>query len=1038
MRIDEPYRGRTAVSKHYTFGSQDGIMGASVQSRNPNITPAENVINTLLDVFFVEISTKLVPHIEWAEWIGLTSTSVKVSLSIQLLSNPNFHMTCEALKRERSTESLASLRFFVSSGRIVHALYKQGVELGQASRLQERFYSAEFAFSVEQLVSVCEEWEEYVKTLATGTKILVPHKVFESVRDAAEWSVGRAKPFQGFDFQVLMLRMSQHGAPPDASKSDHACEKAKMLYKGFATFAVNYAPLVISDKEIKRLLVSHNISTLEEAGRLAEEAVVARLNAARAEEKTRQELDAEQLAALGQARLEEYRLEAAAAQRAEELRLKLAEQSRAQALREFHSRFQEVQLPESTVALLQKLEAGSGIPTTQRGNGELIVTRVLNPLRRYLIDLRGDAHDQQGDPAVERFAALVFSHTTIALLAKSFGIDSERCFNVSAHSGRAPLESNVTELCELYESSPAVHGMVKTMLNQADGIIVLAALALPPSEVARYARDRDWKGLGVDRVGRELRRPFAQKLQKVIEDRIIVRVARESLPDLEPIPEKKKSHIEIPRWIEEVINPEEFAYELAQGQLLIAAREAPTLAMYIPTKGFSSKESFQKHYKQKLNELFADVEVEKRLERLERYQGFRIVRNRNEGARCVTVSHHEYGISVALEGLSTRWHRDLDTIEQQFHQCETSWRLLLERAERGGFKVSRSSEGVLISHTALGEHWLALGQYVPVQNLHRVTALVNDAERLQEVRRQDAELQKRRAARVERVLQSEVLPGPADEIVVPDANVFMALVAGREGDKTWLDLLTASASLKHVRMMVPAIVADFELMGRVLPFESSGQSGRAPSMLSWTSSAVHTFREFFEGATRIKIERLPDGSTAVVGAVLGSNRNLVIVESPDDDLFYERVRALEQEAQGNTRAFHDLVRTQLYHAGEGDAAITRFLKHSPFVNHVTVITSDIRYMKGSMPSTTGNGAPVSGCSVGSYVAAECENRGDELGEILAASESVHFHTIADDILKNTAQAPNGPTFLFPFTKCGKSSVSGILAADIQRVLQELK
>lgn len=1040
MRIDEPYRGRTAVSKHYAFGSQDGIMGASVQSRNPNISPAENVINTLLDVFFVEISTKLTP----ADRVGgaiLGGGSVKVSSSIQLLSNPNFHMTCEALKREVSADPLISLRSFVSSvelsRRITNAELKLRVERGQASRLQERYYGAEFAFTVEHLITVCQEWEEQIKNLPNRTKMLVPHKVFENVGAAAEWSVERAKPFQGLDFQHLMRRMSQHGAAPDASRSDLACEKAKMLYRGFVTFAVNYAPLVISDKEIKRLVVSHNISTLEEAGRLAEEAVVTRLDAARAEEKTRQELEAERLVSLGQARLEEYRREAAAAQRAEDVRLKLAEEAREQALREFHSRFQEVQLPESMVALLEKLESGSGIPTSHRRNGELIVTQVLNPLRHHLIDHRGDALDRQGDPAVERFAALVFSPSTIALIAKSFGIDPEKCFNVTPHSGRAPLESNVTELCELYESSPAVNGMVKTMLDQADGIIVLAALALPSSEVARYARDRDWSGLGIDRAGREVRQPLSQKLGKVIEDKIVVRVARENLPDLEPIPEKKKSQIEIPAWIDEVVNSEEFAYELAEGQLLIAPREAPTLAMYIPTKGFSSKEVFQKQYKHKLNELLAEVEVEKRLERLESYHGFWISRNRDDGPRHVTVSHPDYDISITLEGLASRWYGQLDTIEQQFHQCETSWRILLERAQRVGFEVRRGSdEGVGISHPSLGQHSLALGHYVPVRQLHRVAALVDEAERLKEALRREEDLQRRRAARVERVLQSEVLPGPTDEIVVPDANVFMSLVAGREGGKTWLDLLSATASLKHVRMMVPAIVADFELTGRILPFDSSGQGGETPSMLSWTSSAVHTFQEFFEGATRIKIERLPDGSTAVVGAVLGSNRNLVIVESPDDEIFYERVRALGREAQGNTKAFHDLVRAQLYHAGEGDAAITRFLKHSPFVNHVTVITSDMRYMKDAMPVTTGSGAPVSGCTVGSYVAAECENRGDELGEILASPESVHFHTIADDIFKNTEHAPKGAIFLFPFIRRGKSALPGIMAQDVQGVLRE--
>lgn len=112
MRIDDPYRGRTAVSRHYAFGSQDGIMGTSVQSRNPNVTPAENVINTLLDVFFAEIATESGLTDRWS-----AARSEKIWRTIQLLSNPVFHMRCEALKRMQLTDALKRLRFFVKHGK---------------------------------------------------------------------------------------------------------------------------------------------------------------------------------------------------------------------------------------------------------------------------------------------------------------------------------------------------------------------------------------------------------------------------------------------------------------------------------------------------------------------------------------------------------------------------------------------------------------------------------------------------------------------------------------------------------------------------------------------------------------------------------------------------------------------------------------------------------------------------------------------------------------------------------------------------------
>jgi hypothetical protein len=161
-----------------------------------------------------------------------------------------------------------------------------------------------------------------------------------------------------------------------------------------------------------------------------------------------------------------------------------------------------------------------------------------------------------------------------------------------------------------------------------------------------------------------------------------------------------------------------------------------------------------------------------------------------------------------------------------------------------------------------------------------------------------------------------------------------------------------------------------------------------------------------------------------------------LIESPEDDAFYERVRALEKEAQGNTRAFHELVRSQLYHAGEGDAAITRFLKNCPFSNRVTVITSDVRYLREGMPLTTGRGAPVSGCSIGSYVAAECDNRGEELADVLASSEPIHFHVIAEDVSKNPTQGIGRVPPLFPFLILGRSAVSGLTPQGIQSSLRE--
>jgi hypothetical protein len=1046
MKFDEMSKGRHAPSKQYFFGSQDGIIGASMQCRNPELSPAENVINTLLDVFFFEITPRT---------NGREVSGAQVAKTVQFLGNPHFHLTCEGLKRTGEEEPISTVKLFVVSagiGRLHGRSGARGIQQralsfappgffsssmsGTGQHVVVRYFNTDAHMSAEELAARAEEWRHHLKGRFTTQPVVLPHDMFESVHAAACWALEQVRPFAAPDFTLVLARSSKLGFVRDAIKAENACENAKELYRGLASFAVKYTPLIVSEQEIQRLLVAHQFTTLSEAGSVAQEVVFKRLDDAREEYKRQQSAEEARAATLGAARLAEWRREEIAARRAEERRLEGVERARLQALQDFHSEFRECAVCESAQSMLASLESGSGIPAALRQHGELVVNQILNPLRQHLLDLRGDALDRQGDPAVQRLAHLVFSPLTIAVIARAFGIDTARCLKVPPPSDRVAPESNVRELSELYGASPAVRGMIRTMLAQADGIIVLAALALPPLEVARYARERNWRASGSEHGQSEARAALAAKLTRVIEDKITVRLARESMPALDPSPEKKKSQVEIPEWIEEVVNLEEFAYGLEEGQLVIASREAPALAICIPAKGFSSKEVFQKEYKQKLNGLLSEVEVEKRIDALESSCGFTVSRERDDKGRHVTLRHAEYELAVTLEGLPGRWHAPLTALEQQFNQCETSWALLLERAERAGFRVDRGSRWTKISHPTLGEHWIAEGAFTPVRQLPRVTVLVDDAERRREAELQDTVRKERRAARIERVLREEVLPVVGDHIVVPDANVFMALSAPRSGGGTWLDLLTATAELKHIRMMVPAIVADFELTGRVIPFDAREQSGTMPSMLSWTSSAVHTCRQFFDGATRLRIERRSDGTFGVGEASLGSNRNVCIVESPGDEEFYERVSALETESCGNVRLFHELVRSELYHGNEGDAAITRFLLSCPFLNHVTVITSDLKYLRGDMPKTTGCGAPVSGCSVGSYVAAECENRGDVLGELLSSPEPIHFHTIADDIVKNTEQSPYGPRYLFPFSARGTSVVSGIVAREIREALKD--
>lgn len=346
-------RGRHGPSKQYFFGSQDGVIGASMQCRNPDISPAENVINTLLDVFFFEITPRT---------YGREASNIQVAKTVQFLGNPHFHLTCEGLKRTGEPEPGATLKLFVLSadiGRLQGKAFVQGsrsrallgvgsimsfssrVGGGSGQFVGERYFNTDATVSAEELATRAEEWRAHLTVLAPSKPTVLPHDTFASTYTAAQWALNQARPFAAPDFALLLSRGSRHGAVPDASRSDKVCENAKELYRGLATFAVNYTPLIVSEKEIQRLLVAHHIGSLVEAGNLAQEAVCKRLDDARERYKIKQAAEEQRAATLGAARLAEWRREEIAAQRAEEKRLIEVERAREQALRDYHAQFQE-------------------------------------------------------------------------------------------------------------------------------------------------------------------------------------------------------------------------------------------------------------------------------------------------------------------------------------------------------------------------------------------------------------------------------------------------------------------------------------------------------------------------------------------------------------------------------------------------------------------------------------------------------------------------------------------------------------------------
>lgn len=1044
-------------------GLSEASDGASAENRafskswerlNPALSPGELVVLRLSLAFF----GRLVPtYNRWerARSDAVTAPSWEVAaLTVLLLRNPVFHLDCRALvevQREcrrigkavvKQSETVAVLNGLSSGmsgplpiegeqGKVPISLTNPMHILRFVSNLLQRApsYTSEELAQAARQVGGAPVFKPLYQRSAPEFVAIQPRLESFSVE-----AVERAALFRKIDVELFLSQLSKGEPVSVASESDGGLLLAIEAYRTFVAIIKESSELVVRWSELRDVLQLSGFRTLEEASQAAVATVEKKLSSDRSSYGDRMRLKAEREALILAERQEAIHREKAASASAEAKRIIRQERERAVALQEYHSAFREVPLPSESVAIVDQISTGSGVPR-QLSMAVARLNRVIEGLRSSLFDWRGDRPDVMGDPNVERLAKTIFSPTSLGLAARAFKIDAEKIFRIPLPS-KTPVQVALKEVSDLYSSSRAARKIVLTMLEQSDGIVLLAGVFLPGTDVARYVADRNWDSYGVDRAGKDIRAPLAHRLRQIIEDGVVVKTARAFLPPLEALDEGKKAKIIIPDWIGEIVNQDEFVCSLEEGQLLVALRAAPQLALYIPPRVLTNKEQFRKEYKLCLDDLLSRREIEGRIETLRRSLGFDVSRLVvDEGEHAVTLTHSDYDLSARLTGPHKKWGREIDLLEQQFYQHQTSWDLLLERAQDRGFVVSRSSDGVSISHSLLGDHRLSFGHYIPVKQFPRVVALLDEARRAED----QSVIEKKRAVRNERILQEQVLPATGDDILVVDANVFMSLSAPRRHGGTWLDLLKSTSRLGSIRMIVPAVVADFEAQGKIEPFNTLGHPPTYTRGQTVTSTAMEATRKFFEGACRIKVGLDQSGRPALMGARLGENRDVIIVESIGDEAFYAKVREVLKAAGGDVSKLQELMQAHVYKQNQGDLAITRFLRACPFVNRVTVITSDIKYSEKEMPRSTGLGMPVSSCSIGSYVAAECGVRGIELAEILGVAESVHFHDIAAEVSAFERASRGQARYLFPHGRLGISGPSsGVRAAGIVEIIKSQK
>lgn len=620
----------------------------------------------------------------------------------------------------------------------------------------------------------------------------------------------------------------------------------------------------------------------------------------------------------------------------------------------------------------------------------------------------------------------MLSPTNIGATVRAHGIDAQKCLNVDL-STRLPDEATVRELSALVETSPACRKIILTLMNQGEGIPLLASLLVPPETVRRYVSERHWGAAGALRENNEKRAALAELLRTQLSDATAfrrVRAERGTLPEQQ---ESKAKPIAIPGWLDQVINPTEFSYAVEGASLLVVCRDnaasgsgaLPPSYVEIPARFFADRSQFERAYGKKLAELIALSQASEQITELRDQCGFSVSHTRGPLGLTVSLGHHAYEIQEELAGEPQKWGTRLDRLKEEFVAKDKLWEELFLDAQEAGFEVDRSSGGVTLSHPFLRSCRLSAEPYVPVQKLGTVQELIGQAEAAQR-RQAERQAHNTRLAALRRAspedietMQNEVFPQPGDHILVIDANVFIALSAPRDGGSSWLDLLSETAALKNVRIMIPSIVGDFELLQRVVPFGSGDTAPLKDGFWGQLSRPDRAIEEFLSDASRIKTELDAGGAPSIVRGMLGASRKVCLVESPGDAEFLEKVERMYRQGGNEPRILLERLQEEVYGCDAGDSAITRFIHSCPFDNEITVITSDTRYIDGAMPRTTGRGAPVSGCSLGAYLRAELGTRSLQLQDSLNEVFGVSFDTISGDVEAHLKRLGKRGGYLFP-------------------------
>jgi hypothetical protein len=686
-------------------------------------------------------------------------------------------------------------------------------------------------------------------------------------------------------------------------------------------------------------------------------------------------------------------------------------------------------------SLLQEF-AGSSAASAR--HGQMLVTAISNTLGR--LDISGASIEQLGD--------VILSDSNLKAAARAFEVEKP----VQAVKATTLLTNASSRLRNLYTASSAVREVVDTMLQSDDRIVLLATLTrghqrsrdyasflaasrreLRPLEEALTTAQKRVTGWDPEELRQLEDEPDVINLRKATreleEKHKEIETAREALAteirqSFQGISRKKTASAAVPVLMGDTQGPElsaelkrlfdehadEFHRQTSpQGDkhVLIVSNDFPEVRVDIKR---TAKDSAISAAIGQVREQTAMHRVNQELrdsEQLDDRRGFHIVQE--DGKQI--LQHREYAINVQLEeGDETRKFLQLQHAAADFAERQFAQQALLRMAAQAGIPIL----GVDAEMNATGPILLTLGArilpvaprgYFSEDDFTATKKMINEVQRDQQ---KHAELESHEIeARLGELGAKKIWqPEENQTLIILDASTLQKLAARREAglkangdhEHTWLDLVKQTSRLPHVKIIIPAVVADWELQGKIPVHKPDGPSDefvqidpRYGRSSTFHGNVARPVSAFLETASRARITGGEGGDRQVLIRE-GASKNIIVMETADDDKFYEHIREI---MRGPQELQNDRFKNEIKGKGAGEEAITRIVNELPQPLPMMIVSDDNKYFRESAPITSGSGMAVGHAGTATYLEAELGARRHALRSALGEEEPLWV----DDVMK---------------------------------------